>query len=74
MSAPKEVARTTYATRQIEGISVFYREAGGPTLPTLMLFECELHLFDGAHFVLEDHTPEVASVVRQFYQGRVAVK
>ena len=42
-------------TLTISGVKVFYREAGRPSSPTLVL----LH-GNGSHFVLEEYAPEVA--------------
>jgi pimeloyl-ACP methyl ester carboxylesterase len=32
----------------------------------------ELHLLDSGHFVLEDHAGEVARLIWQFYEARIA--
>src|SRR5690242_4753670 len=44
----REKTMQTYATRQIEGLSVFYREAGDPRNPTIVLlggFPSSSHMF-----------------------------
>jgi len=48
----------TYATQRIEGLSVFYREAGDPRHPTLVLlggFPSSSHMFRTLMPALQDH-------------------
>src|SRR5216684_1945296 len=53
MSSPKEassinVARVTYHTAQVDGLKIFYREAGPKSAPTLVLlhgFPSSSHMF-----------------------------
>lgn len=48
----------SYAARNIEGLSVFYREAGDPSLPTIVLlggFPSSSHMFRTLIPVLQDH-------------------
>ncbi len=46
----------TYATHQIEGISLFYREAGDPQLPTIVL----LGGFPSSSYMFRDLLPALA--------------
>ncbi len=48
---------TTYTTRQIDGISLFYREAGDPQLPTIVL----LGGFPSSSHMFRDLLPALAS-------------
>ena len=47
---------TTYHTRTVDGLSVFYREAGDPANPTLVL----LHGYPSSSFMFRDLMPRLA--------------
>ena len=56
---------TRYHTATIEGLEVFYREAGDPASPTLLLlhgFPSSSHMFRTrvAHVLADDYTPHSA--------------
>jgi pimeloyl-ACP methyl ester carboxylesterase len=50
---PGEIEMTSYRTTQIEGLSVFYREAGNPANPTLVL----LHGYPSSSFMFRNLIP-----------------
>jgi len=54
---------TTYRTINIDGLNIFYREAGSPTKPTLLLlhgFPTSSHMFRHLIPALADHFHLVA--------------
>jgi surfactin synthase thioesterase subunit len=57
MSQPA-VYRTFYRTMKVDGLSIFYREAGSK--------DAEVHVVDGGHFALDTAADEVAALVRGF--------
>ncbi len=50
---------------------LFFTPAGA-TAYQRDLPDAEVHLLAGGHFLLEDHTPEVAALMTRFYERRVA--
>jgi hypothetical protein len=60
---------THYRTATIDGVSIFYREAGPADGPVSLL----LHLLDTGHFALEDKLDEMAPLIRGFLDDNVAV-
>lgn len=55
--ATRDSARIRYRTVQIEGVTVFYREAGDPTKPTILL----LHGFPTSSHMFRDLMPLLAN-------------
>ncbi len=53
---------THHRTTEIEGVNIFYREAGA----------AEFHLIDTGHFALEDKADEIVPLIRDFLGRRVA--
>ncbi len=51
-----EFASTTYHTTQVDGLSIFYREAGDPSQPTIVL----LHGFPSSSHMYRDLIPKLA--------------
>lgn len=49
---------------------LFFTQAGA-TAYLRDLPDAELHFLDGGHFVLEDHSPEVAALITRFYDKKV---
>lgn len=54
-----------HRTINIDGIHVFYIEAGPEDAPVV---STPIHLFDGAHYLLETHAEECATIMREFIQ------
>ena len=69
ISAPTvEMAQTTYKTMKIEGLDIFYREAGSPSNPTLLL----LHGFPTSSHMFRKLIPELSEqyhVIAPDYPG-----
>src|SRR5260370_24108852 len=73
MSSPKEassinVARVTYHTAQVDGLKIFYREAGPKNAPTLVL----LHGFPSSSHMFRELIPRLSDkyhVVAPDYPG-----
>lgn len=70
-----------YRSVAVDGVSVFYREAGDPKAPTLLLlaawgkndpFNAEVRFLDTGHFALETHASEIAPAIRDFLTKKVA--
>jgi hypothetical protein len=67
-----------YRTAQIDGVNLFYREAGpadGPVV-LLLLYRDDRHaalraLLDTGHFALEDQLDVMAPLIRGFLDGKV---
>jgi pimeloyl-ACP methyl ester carboxylesterase len=68
-----------YRTVAIAGIDIFYREAGDPKAPTILLLHgfpteayrkdlkhVEFHMLNAGHFALESNAPEIADFIRGF--------
>ena len=53
---PSEATRIHYRTMKIDGLSIFYREAGDPAKPTLLL----LHGFPTSSHMFRDLIPQLA--------------
>ena len=54
---------TFYRTTPIDGLSIFYREAGPKDVP-----KAELHVLDAGHFALDTAADQIAQLVRGFMQ------
>ena len=52
---------TFYHTTQIDGLSIFYREAGPKDVP-----KAEVHVLDAGHFALDTAADQIAELVRGF--------
>lgn len=55
----------------VDGVEVFYRESVPDYEPGARAYltdlpEAELHLFDTGHFALEDHLPQIASLIAAY--------
>ncbi len=67
-SGAANVAATTYHTIQIDGLNIFYREAGDPARPTIVL----LHGFPSSSHMFRDLIPKLAAkyhVIAPDYPG-----
>jgi len=53
----QEVNRVTYKTQQVENVKIFYREAGSPSQPTIVL----LHGFPSSSHMFRDLIPQLSS-------------
>lgn len=53
----QEVNRTTYKTQQVGNVKIFYREAGSPSRPTIVL----LHGFPSSSHMFRDLIPQLSS-------------
>jgi pimeloyl-ACP methyl ester carboxylesterase len=63
-----EVNRVTYHTNKIDGLNIFYREAGDPSRPTIVL----LHGFPSSSHMYRDLIPKLAAkyhVIAPDYPG-----
>jgi hypothetical protein len=52
------MADIAYRTADVDGLTVFYREAGAPDAPTRFV--------DTGHFALETHLEEIAAAIGEF--------
>jgi len=64
---------TRYRTVQIDGLSIFYREAGPqssdlsePDAYRRDLPKAEVHVLDAGHFALDTAADEIAGLIRAF--------
>jgi hypothetical protein len=70
-----------YRTLNVEGLEIFYREAGPQDAPTVLLLHgfpssshmfrnlipsAELHLLDTGHFALEEEVDRIGSLMHEF--------
>jgi hypothetical protein len=60
MNLPSTSATTTYHRVAVQGVSIFYREAGPK--------DAEIHLLDAGHFALEEKVDEIARLMLAFFQ------
>lgn len=70
--------QTLHKTVEIDGVKVFYREAGLADAPTILykrdLVNLDFHLLDTGHFALEEDARAIASHIRRFLGQQVASK
>ena len=69
-------ATTTYHRATVDGVGVFYREAGPKSAPTFVaagaaafqrdLPNARIHLLEAGHFALDEKNDEIASLILQF--------
>ena len=52
---------TFYRTTPIDGLSIFYREAGPKDVP-----KAELHVLDAGHFALDTAADQIALLIQGF--------
>src|SRR5262249_43813026 len=67
-STSTEIARTHYRTRTIDGVQIFFREAGPPDAPTVLL----LHGFPASSHMFRNLIPALAAryhVIAPDYPG-----
>jgi hypothetical protein len=62
------MGRTAYRTVDVNGLSVFYREAGPQDAPAILLLE--VHVLDAGHFALDEQPDLIADLTRSFLQRR----
>jgi pimeloyl-ACP methyl ester carboxylesterase len=55
---------TLYRTVKVDGLSIFYREAGPKDAPTILL------LHDGGHSALDTAADDIADLVRRFMSNK----
>ena len=68
LTAPAATAETTYHTVKVDGLNLFYREAGNPSAPAIVL----LHGFPSSSHMFRDLIPELAGkyhVIAPDYPG-----
>jgi hypothetical protein len=87
-AASGRASPVAYKTVDVDGIKVFYREAGPANAPVLLLLHGfptsshmygdlmpklagELHFFGGGHFMLEEYSAEVATLIRRFLHEQI---
>jgi hypothetical protein len=87
-AASGRASPVAYKTVDVDGIKVFYREAGPADAPVLLLLHGfptsshmyrdlmpklagELHFFGGGHFMLEEYSAEVATLIRRFLHEQI---
>lgn len=67
-AATEQMAQTSYKTMKIEGLDIFYREAGSPSNPTLLL----LHGFPTSSYMFRELIPQLSDkyhVIAPDYPG-----
>ena len=73
-----------YRTLNVEGLEIFYREAGPRDAPTVLLLHgfpssshipsAELHLLDTGHFALEEEVDRIGSLMHEFLDRTINKK
>ena len=61
-----------YRTLNLEGLEIFYREAGLRDAPIKEIFtSAELHLLDTGHFALEEEVDRIGSLMHEFLERTI---
>ena len=70
---------TLHKNIRVDGLNIFYREAGSKDAPTILLLHgykrdlknLEFHLLDTGHFALEEDDRAIANLMRKFLTTNV---